>query len=98
MGGRVECDEGDTPDVDVGVLQGVEELAQAFFEEAVDGLGLVGDGELDGGDDGASREWRGTVEVLLELWHESVGIEEGQFAEAFGNNISGACHIRIENL
>lgn len=42
MGGRVEGDEGHAPHVEVWVLEGGEEVADAVPEQAVDGGGLRG--------------------------------------------------------
>ena len=48
MRGRVESDEGDSAHVEVGVLEGLEEVSDAVAEEAVDRLRLVRDCELHG--------------------------------------------------
>ena len=87
---RVEGDERHAPHVDARILESGEELAETVLEMSVDRLRLIGDGELDGGDDCAARQRRVALEIALQLGHELLRVEERELAEAFGDHVARA--------
>ena len=68
--GGVESDEGHSAHVEVGVLEGLEEVSDAASEEAVDRLRLVRDGELHGckhEEENQDQFWGYAIEGRLSL-------------------------------
>ena len=87
VGSAVEGNQSDSPHVKVRVLKSGKEMADLRLEELVDGLWLVRDGELHGGDHGGPHEGGGGAEAHLEFGKERLRGHETELAQTLGDNI-----------
>ena len=67
-----------------------QEVTNLSSEQLINGLGLVWDGELHGGDHGGPHEGRGWGQGRLQLGEESLRGHETEFAQTLGHHVPGS--------